>query len=220
MITQTIELFPTPITKINVEDKFSKEFEFLKNSNINPSKKNRASHHFSINRYILNDTKFFDLKNFIRQEVGNFMERKMGIDGECAITQSWVNWNHPKDYTHLHTHPNSIVSGVMYLDVETDGNNVIFFHRQDASFSKNIIEPPMFKQPNPNVELKYIQNSVPIYLKNGDLILFPSYLPHSVPVNKSNSVRISLAFNSIIRHKIGSYDRLTELDYKILQENP
>jgi uncharacterized protein (TIGR02466 family) len=222
MTTETIDLFPIPLTKINLGETFADEFNSLKNNDLNPSERNRASHHFSVDRYILNNEKYSNLKNFIRQETQRFMESKMAIDGECGITQSWVNWNHPKEHTHLHTHPNSIVSGVLYLEVEENKNNVIVFHRinQDVGSGKNIIEPPLFRRPNPNVERKYVDNSHPIFLKNGDLLLFASYLPHSVPPNQASTKRISLAFNSMIRHKIGGYERLTELDYKILAENP
>lgn len=222
MTTETVDLFPIPVVKINLGETFSEEFNSLKNDDINPSEKNRTSHYFSINRYILNDERYVNLKNVIRQETQNFMESKMAIEGECGITQSWVNWNHPKEHTHLHTHPNSIVSGVLYLQVEENKNNLILFHRlnQDIGSGKNIIEPPMFKQPNDKVERKYVDGAQAVFVKNGDLILFASYLPHSVPPNHGSSKRISLAFNSMVRHKIGGYERATELDYKILAENP
>ena len=35
------------------------------------------------------------------------------------------------------------------------------------------------------------------------LILFPSYLTHHVPVNKSNQNRISVAFNLMFKGKVG-----------------
>ena len=39
--------------------------------------------------------------------------------------------------------------------------------------------------------------------KAGDLILFPSYLTHSVPKNESNEKRISLAFNYFLEGTLG-----------------
>ena len=36
-------------------------------------------------------------------------------------------------------------------------------------------------------------------MKRGELILFPSNLQHSVPVNNSEEERISLSFNSWLR---------------------
>ena len=45
----------------------------------------------------------------------------------------------------------------------------------------------------------------------GSLVLFPSFLPHSVSLNESSKVRKSLAFNSVTSYGIGSEAELTEL---------
>jgi hypothetical protein len=45
----------------------------------------------------------------------------------------------------------------------------------------------------------------------GLLLLFPSYLPHSVPLNETNYTRCSLAFNVVPTIGFGSEDNLTEL---------
>ncbi len=83
MTAETIDLFPVPVSKINLGETFMDEFNSLKNDDLNPSEKNnRASHHFSANRYILNDERYRNLKDFIRERTQNFMESKMAIDGD------------------------------------------------------------------------------------------------------------------------------------------
>lgn len=51
-------------------------------------------------------------------------------------------------------------------------------------------------------------------IKSGELILFPSTLKHSVPINTSNKNRISLSFNTFVSDKLGSEIELTELNIK------
>lgn len=217
--TETLDMFPIPLVKMNLGKKFKKEFDSLKKEEEHPSDRNMGStHHFSTNKYILNDPRFINLKNFICEQTTKFIRNKMNVDGECLLTQSWVNWNYPNEHTQQHIHPNSIASGVLYLEA-TDSNNVIVFHKLYAQTTRNFIDPKPFNPANPDREKKYTDSTMPINLKNGDFIIFPSYLPHSVPPNRSNQKRISLAYNSLTKHKCGSYGRITEIDYKILAEN-
>jgi hypothetical protein len=43
------------------------------------------------------------------------------------------------------------------------------------------------------------------------IVLFPSYLVHSVKTKDDDSERVSLAFNVYLKGKIGSYHSITEL---------
>ena len=49
-------------------------------------------------------------------------------------------------------------------------------------------------------------------INNNQLVLFPSWLEHSVPKNKKASAdRISISFNTFVRGNLGKRDTLTEL---------
>lgn len=219
MNIETIDLFPIPLVKMNILETFKKEFESLKSEEEHPSDNNGVStHHFSKNKYILNDVRFINLKKFIEEHTTNFIQNKMNVDGESLLTQSWVNWNYPNERTQQHIHPNSIASGVIYLEA-TKKNNIIFFHKLYAQTTRNFIDPAPFTPPKPEREIKYTDSSIPITLRTGDFIIFPSYLPHSVPQNKTEEKRISLAYNSLTKQRCGTYARITEIDYKILAEN-
>jgi uncharacterized protein (TIGR02466 family) len=146
------------------------------------------------------------------------MQNMMNVDAECALTQSWVNWNYPNEHTQTHIHPNSIASGVLYLE-STEQNNLIVFHKPYSQTTRNYLDPKTFESPNPNGKPQFYEAFYRLVVKNGDFIIFPSYLAHSVPRNTTNQKRISLAFNSVTKHKIGANKRLTEIDYKILLEN-
>jgi ectoine hydroxylase-related dioxygenase (phytanoyl-CoA dioxygenase family) len=58
---------------------------------------------------------------------------------------------------------------------------------------------------------KFAWQEFSVNFEPGLLVLFPSYLHHSVPVNKSNSVRCSLAFNIVPTTGFGEEESLTEL---------
>ena len=49
---------------------------------------------------------------------------------------------------------------------------------------------------------------------DGELLLFPSNLQHSVPTNMGKEARISLSFNTFSVDTLGSKDSLTHLDIR------
>ena len=44
---------------------------------------------------------------------------------EIYITISWINYTETNQYHHAHSHPNSVISGVYYI--ETDESDTITF---------------------------------------------------------------------------------------------
>jgi len=49
---------------------------------------------------------------------------------------------------------------------------------------------------------------------DGELLLFPSSLKHSVPTNIGKEARISLSFNTFSVDTLGSKENLTHLDIR------
>jgi ectoine hydroxylase-related dioxygenase (phytanoyl-CoA dioxygenase family) len=60
-------------------------------------------------------------------------------------------------------------------------------------------------------DLKYAWQDFSITFEPGLLVLFPSYLHHSVPLNKTDKPRQSLAFNVVPEIGFGDERNLTEL---------
>ena len=107
-----------------------------------------------------------------------------------------------KDQYHpLHNHPNSVLSGVLFL---SGGGKLppIRFHRFNPLFplELNFTELNDF-----NATCRWFE---PVY---GQLILFPSSLLHDVTPNKTDSTRITLSFNTFVRGEIGNAGALTSL---------
>ena len=84
---------------------------------------------------------------------------------------------HYNGISHLtHTHPNSLVSGVYYVQVPEDNYGLLLLEDPRGPF------PPF-------------DNRVKIQPHTGDIVIFPSWLPHQVTQTSSVTPRISIAFN-------------------------
>ena len=106
--------------------------------------------------------------------------------GDFEVTGMWANMNSPGAGHGLHRHPNNFLSGVYYVRV-SDGADAINFH--DPRPQADIIRPPVTALTAENTD------PVVVRVRNGTLLVFPSWLAHSVDANKSDETRISIRFN-------------------------
>lgn len=120
---------------------------------------------------------------------------------EVYITQSWANITTENQNHHKHAHPNSFLSGVFYLSVNPTIDTIIF-NRKDSAFLFEF-EPVSYNIFN--------SNSWTMGVKNGDLLIFPSNLEHSVPRKYDSNKRISVAFNTFVKGLFGKEPHLNEL---------
>lgn len=143
-------------------------------------------------KYLLN--KLPDLKSYVEREINNYFYNilEYGETQKIYITNSWSNYNKTGTKNHIHKHPNSIVSGVFYVQGESAP---IEFYNDDYRYLLNL----NVKQPN-----WYNTNRVWYGLVKNNLYLFPSTLTHGVQVNNSKTTRISIAFNTFIKGPTGN----------------
>ena len=205
----TIGLFPTPVTKLQlpVTDEM---IENLKSVQLNGNDENLPldfQHPISTNRYLLHNEKFKELEILISARLAEYTRHVLSFEYPHQITQSWINKNPPGKCHHRHAHDNSIVSGVFYFDLPDEKNSIIF-HKPRAT-NTYTMTPKM--DPFGAAANFYAFDWYQVTVKNFELILFPSYLEHSVPTNDGNTDRWSLAFNSVPVYALGSYNDLTEL---------
>lgn len=119
---------------------------------------------------------------------------------EPNIVLSWLNYTKQDGFHHKHNHPNSLISGVFYVNANPAFDKINFY---DSRY-----EPIEIVAKNYN---KFNSRVWHVPVQTGDLILFPSYLEHGVEFVKHNMLRISLAFNVWVRGTIGTDERLTTL---------
>jgi len=86
----------------------------------------------------------------------------------------------------LHTHPNNYLSGVYYV-CTGPGADTINFH--DPRRQTSVIRPPVVELTAENTDQVVVQ------VHDGTLLMFPSFLEHSVDANASDGERVSVSFN-------------------------
>jgi uncharacterized protein (TIGR02466 family) len=194
-------IFPTPIyiSKLNRE-LTNKELLFIDKNKLDCHK--NEGNITSNDNYILNNKLFKDIKKELDLRVQDYFDKVISPANNITpyITQSWLNYTETNQYHHKHQHPNSLVSGVFYINCHEEHDKIKFFK------DKYQIIKPEIKDWN-------IWNSESWWfsVKTGDVILFPSSLTHMVETKEGTNTRISLAFNVFIKGTVGNNKNLTEL---------
>lgn len=196
---QIVSLFPTAVGAFSLGRDLTKdEKDYLLTQEDSPNMGNTTSKE----RFILRHESMKNLRKFIEESVNQYFSEIVAPVKEASlyITQSWVNYSKKGQWHHSHEHPNSILSGVFY--VQSDENDKIFFE-------KNHYEQISFPTEKFN-----LYNSKTWWLEatQGRLVIFPSSLRHSVNMIETDHTRVSLSFNTFAKGMIGSSENLTLLE--------
>jgi len=109
------------------------------------------------------------------------------IDQEAfEITGCWATVLAKGAIHKPHSHPNNFLSAVYYVRTQP-GADTINFH--DPRRQTYVIRPPVVELTAENTD------QVVVRVTNGTLLMFPSYLEHSVDINMSAEERISVSLN-------------------------
>lgn len=206
---EILELFPTPVYTTMIPQELSTVVPWFYQQKMLSEEVDSANYgERSENSYILNESECSNLSLFILSHVKEYGSQ-LGFDyHEYRFGQSWVSYKHPGQHHTMHTHPNGLISGVFYFGEPSTNTPAIRFHKMEVGVNVSYITP---KHVSDKRQVKYGQKEFSIEFTPGLLILFPSYLHHSVPVNKSNTTRCSLAFNVVPKIGFGEEKNLTEL---------
>lgn len=104
-----------------------------------------------------------------------------------AMTDCWANVMPAGTVHTMHLHPASFVSGTYYVEVPRGAGALKF---EDPRLSRHMAAPPR----RPDAPESF-QPFVSVAAKDGDIVLFESWLRHEVPPARFSGERISISFN-------------------------
>ena len=192
-------IFPTPIWTIQLDN-----YKELNENMYNYIKSNQRKDEIGINKSNVKGwhSKDFDLKD---EDPQNFITFILPAIEQVMVD---MNWEKQKQITKInnmwaiintggsanlrHQHGNSTISGAYYVRAPKDSGDIVFYDPRPA---------PVYSHPNavsPNLLNAQVNSVNP---REGILVLFPSYLDHSVNENKSKEERIVISFNIKIQMK-------------------
>lgn len=186
-------LFAVPVYRAKAESvNFDKELSFLDSIEY----KKGVSNSLSKSENIFEMQEFRKCKELLEEHLNLFYDNVFNCQQEIYITNSWIARTKPGESHHSHNHPNSIVSGVLYLRAEEGSSNLKFNNKsrlkEDFAFDYTVNQYNIFNS-----------SSWQYKVETGDIIIFPSWLPHEVSENNSDAERIILGFNTFVRGEFG-----------------
>ena len=107
-------------------------------------------------------------------------------DDVVSLISMWTTVYPPGAYVPQHLHPNCLLSGVYYAKAPEDCGHLVF---QDPSYIGKVMHN-RGQGKFPTFPEKYVQE-----VREGLMVIFPSWLPHSTQPNKSAEDRIIVSFN-------------------------
>jgi hypothetical protein len=124
---------------------------------------------------------FHELKRLLDREAKKFASA-IGIEfprGELVLSSLWANVMPKHCYHAFHLHPNSIVSGTYYVSIPKGTS------------------PLRIEDPRAPLFMAYPARSIQkdLIAKEGEIILFESWMKHEVPPHSSSDLRVSVSFN-------------------------
>ena len=192
---QIYKLFPTPVFHFRVENyqKLNTELENyilnLRKKDEKGQKKSNAggwhSHNFDLNND--NTAKKFAkiFEEFYKKVIINEMGWKYDSN-KVKMDAMWSIINKKGSFNIQHNHPNAYLSSAYYVRYPEKSGSIKFF---DPREQKNIRYPKIKNYTDISAVITEITP------KEGDLLIFPSYLYHSVGENLSEDDRIIVSFN-------------------------
>ena len=196
MINPEVSLFfPEPIFKYKFEnyEDFNNGlklyiYELQKESSSGQIKSNRGGWHSK--NFRLTDKNSIQFKFGI--ELQKYILRTFQTLGwktenkNISINSMWAIINKKNDFNVIHTHPNSYLSAAYYVSAP---KNCGKFQIENLNIARRHSYPEILKNNELNAQVAGIE------VAEGDLLIFPGYLPHKVAMNESDEDRIVVSFN-------------------------
>ena len=194
-----LKFFPEPIFKYKFEraeyfnEKLAKYIYGLQKEDLTGlNKSNRGGWHSKDFRLTDQDSIQFkfalELQKYILKTFTNLGWKTENQN--IRIREMWAIINKKDDFNVVHTHPNSLLSAAYYVKAP---NNCGRFQIEDLNIVKRHASPLIANQNELNMNVAGLE------VTEGDLLIFPGYLPHKVSRNETDDDRIVISFNVDIK---------------------
>jgi uncharacterized protein (TIGR02466 family) len=160
----------------------------------------------SVSKKVLTSPQMKDIRSVIEGHLGQYMSTVFNTSNQVQlqITQSWLTLAGKGQSHHVHTHPNSVVSGVLYINLAPQ-DGISFYRNEDNIWYELVKQQDNYF----NAHQYFVQATV------GDLLLFPSNVRHGVRPVTENVERVSLSFNTFFSGKLGRDEFSNALDVTV-----
>ena len=107
--------------------------------------------------------------------------------GNMILTDMWLNCYESQNWQEKHIHSPGQWSGVYYVHFDPNEHKATnFYHPCETLLATAGIT----------------SNTLVPWVQEGDMIIFPSWLEHAAPMNKSSKLRSTISFNFFIEEEI------------------
>ena len=196
---EVLKFFPTPVFKFRFEKfrTFNEElsnyiYKLYEEDSEGVDRSNRGGWHsktFELNDKNSIQLKFaLELQKYILKTFTNLGWKTENQN--IRIREMWAIINKKNDFNVVHTHPNSLLSAAYYVKAP---NNCGRFQIEDLNIVKRHASPLIANQNELNMNVAGLE------VTEGDLLIFPGYLPHKVARNETDDDRIVISFNVDIK---------------------
>ena len=183
-------LFPTPVYIVDLQ---GEELEKVQAELLAVYEKTEFNHKPGWDgRHSLSDITF--TKNILGdencEEFGKVLDKYLThyVSQICSnreyklrLVESWMTLTRKGESAHAHNHATNTISGAYYIKTNGQDGHISFINPNSGlSCSRMFMD---------------VGNDIFVPAQVGRLILFPSFLVHSVDVNTTDNDRVSLSFN-------------------------
>jgi len=192
-------LFPTPIGRVDLNKPLTKkEIQFINELERCANVGNQTS----VDNYIFKSKELKRVSDLIDKAINDYFKKVYAPDKNVRlyVTQSWANYSKTGQFHHKHSHQNSIVSGVLYVNAVPEIDRIYFYRDKE----------PMLEITTKDWNL-WNSKSWWLPVATNNIVLFPSTLTHMVEDVINADERVSIAFNTFVIGEIGNNKNLTEL---------
>jgi uncharacterized protein (TIGR02466 family) len=203
---KVFDLFPTPLYVTTYDKDTTELVKYFDNCEMNEPHGGYGI--ISKDSYIIDNPVCKDLSDFVMHHFKEFATNIMKYDyKELQFAQSWLTYKLPGQFHKAHTHPNTLLAGVFYYDVQPD-DAAICFSKDVKTYHRSYLEPSL-QQDYQNYP--YSQEEIYFKPQQNNFIIFPSYVMHGVPPNNTPRVRKALGVNALTKGTLGDRETISEI---------